>query len=425
MILMKAIPILTILLLFDMSTKVFSQQTNYDESFVGAFTLPDPLVLQNGKKVINTSFWEKQRRPEILKLFKEHVYGKFPETKLTPRFEISTVNPKALNGKATKKEVIIYFGSTIDAPKMHLLIYLPNQVSKPVPVFLGLNFYGNHTVHPDKTIRMTDKWMLNNKEYHITENKATEESRGAESRRLPIENILKEGYGVATVFCGDLEEDNSEGWKTGIRTSLQKELNIKPNEWSAIGAWAWGLSKAMDYIETDAQIDAKKVAVLGHSRLGKAALWAGANDTRFAMVISNNSGEAGAALARRNFGETIGDITKTFPWWFNTVYPKYAKNPNKMPVDQHLLLSLMAPKPLYVTSASEDLWADPRGEFLGLKNAEPVYALYKKTGILGFDSPSLENPVGKDIRYHIRNGKHDILWYDWNEFIRFANEQWK
>lgn len=425
MILMKVIPILSILLLFDMSTKVFSQQTNYDESSVGAFTLPDPLVLQNGKIVKNTSTWEKQRKPEILELFKEHVYGQYPKTKLTPRFEHRSVNPKALNGKATLKEITIIFGATENAPKVHLLVYLPNQVTKPVPVFLGLNFHGNQAVISDKTIRMPEKWMLNETRYHIFENKATEESRGAESRRWPIEDILAQGYGVATVFCGDLEEDNSEGWKTGIRTSLQKELNLKPSEWSAIGAWAWGLSKAMDYLETDAQIDAKKVAVLGHSRLGKAALWAAANDTRFAMVISNNSGEAGAALARRNFGETIGDITKRFPWWFNSVYPNYAKNPNEMPVDQHLLLSLMAPKPLYVTSASEDLWADPRGEFLGLKNAEPVYTLYKKVGILGSNSPSIENPVGKDIRYHIRNGKHDILWYDWNEFIRFANEQWK
>jgi hypothetical protein len=422
---LKAFSILTILILIGMPSKLLSQKTNYDESLVKEYELPDPLVLLNSKKVKNINTWENIRRPEILELFEQHVYGKFPKNKLEPKFRIVSLDTTSLKGKATKKEISIVLGTKENAPVINVLLYLPNQIKGPVPMFLGLNFYGNHTIIDDKTIQMTNKWMLNNKKFNITENKATEESRGAEGQQWPIENILAQGYGVATVFCGDMEEDFAGGWEKGIRFTLQKELNLEPQEWSAIGAWAWGLSRAMDYLEQDSQVDSKKVMVLGHSRLGKAALWAGANDTRFAMIVSNNSGESGAALARRNFGETIADITQRFPWWFNSIYPNYAKNPNELPLDQHFLLSLAAPRPLYVTSASEDLWADPRGEFLGLKNAEPVYALYKKLGINQTDSPSPENPVGKDIRYHIRKGKHDILWYDWKEFIRFANEQLK
>jgi hypothetical protein len=264
--------------------------------------------------------------------------------------------------------------------------------------------------------------MRKNDEYKIVNNQATEGSRGAQAGRWPVEELLSRGYGVATAYYGDLEPDHEEGWKTGIRTSLQKELAISPDEWAAIGAWGWGLSRIMDYLETDTQVDAKKVAITGHSRLGKAALWAAANDRRFAMVISNNSGEGGTALARRNYGETLERINTAFPYWFIEKYKSYNKNPGSLPVDQHMLMALMAPRPLYVASAEEDKWADPKGEFLSAKHAEPVYQLYGKKGLDVKEMPPIEHPVGETIGYHIRTGGHNIILYDWQQFMNFADK---
>jgi hypothetical protein len=244
-----------------------------------------------------------------------------------------------------------------------------------------------------------------------------------QASRWPAEDLIKNGFALVTAYYGDLEPDHKDGWKTGIRTTLKEDLKIKEEEWGAIGAWAWGLSRMMDYLVTEPAINARQVALTGHSRLGKAALWAGANDTRFALIVANESGEGGAALARRNFGETVARINQAFPWWFSPAYKKYSANPQQLPVDQHQLLALMAPRPLYVSSALEDRWADPKGEFLGAKNAEPVYQLYRKAGLGVTEMPAVEQPVGETIRYHIRNGKHDITAYDWQQHLSFARKQ--
>jgi hypothetical protein len=264
---------------------------------------------------------------------------------------------------------------------------------------------------------------MNDERIGIINNQATETSRGKDSGKWAVEEILKRGYGLVTAYYGDLEPDNANGWKTGIRTTLSKELSINENEWSALGAWAWGLSRIMDYIETDAALDAKRVVITGHSRLGKAALWAAAIDTRFAIVVSNDSGEGGAALSKRWFGETTEKINNTFPHWFVPAFKKYNNHPELLPIDQHILLALMAPRPLYVASAQDDLWADPKGEFLGAKNAEPVYSLFGKRGLGVNDMPPVNQPVGETIRYHVRTGKHDFTLYDWQQYLDFADKQ--
>ncbi len=415
-----------LLLLLMQPIIVFSQQpaANYDESKIPPYSLPEPLMMRDGKKVISADQWDKIQRPYIYHLFEENVYGRFPNKAINISFTTDAVDSNALNGIAIRKMVRVYFkGNSDTANSLSLLVYLPKKITKPVPVFLGLNFYGNQGVSNEKDIPYSDKYRIEGQ--GIVHHHATEASRGNDAHQWQLKEILSHGYGLATFFCGDIEEDNEDGWKTGVRNHLQDQLNIQPEEWSAIGAWAWGLCRAMDYLQQDKAIDSRKVALIGHSRMGKAALWAGASDKRFSIVISNESGEGGAALSKRWYGETVTIINQHFPHWFVANYKKYNDNTAALPVDQHMLLALIAPRPLYIASAMGDQWSDPKGEFLSAFNAGPVYALFNKKGIEQPSMPALNKPVGNTIRYHIRDGKHDVLLYDWQQYLVFADEQWK
>jgi hypothetical protein len=418
---------------------------NYDESKVGSLTLPDPLTCNDGTKVTDAKMWKTKRRPEIVKLFETHVYGRSPERPRGMIFNVTSMDKEALGGKATRKEVTILFTGKTDGPKMDLLLYVPNGVKKPAPVFLGLNFNGNHSISADPGITLPRQWSRDNKTGQITNLVVAESTRAKEASRWPVEKIIARGYVLATAFYYDIEPDFADGWQFGVRNVLRPTprdaatgsqtpatvagkgapADAASDDWGAIGAWAWGLSRALDYLETDGAIDAKHVAVMGHSRLGKTALWAGAQDERFAFVISNDSGEGGAALARRWFGETVERINTSFPHWFCGNFKKYNQDVNALPVDQHELIALMAPRPVYVASAEEDQWADPRGEFLSAKNAEPVYRLLGKDGLGSAEMPKVNEPVGKTIGYHIRTGKHDVTDYDWEQYMNFADRHFK
>jgi hypothetical protein len=412
-----AILILSPLMSLNMTILSAQQFADNDEAKVPAYTLPDPLVFNNGVKVQNKKDWDK-RRDEIFKIFENEVYGISPVWKgeIIP-FELSS-NPNALGGNAIRKEIKLTLKNGSKELSMVMLLYLPKS-SAPVPVFLGYNFGGNHSVTDEPDISITNSWIRNNKTTGITDNKASEAGRGMGASSWQVKEIISRGYGLATIYYGDVDPDFDDGFKNGVHGLYY--LQPDSSSWGSIAGWAWGLSRAMDYIETLPSIDPGKVIVIGHSRLGKTALWAGAADKRFAIVISNNSGCGGAALSKRVFGESVGSINRSFPHWFCENFNKYNEKEEFLPVDQHQLLALIAPRPVYVASAEEDLEADPKGEFLSCVGASPVYVLLGGKGFPAVQMPSLNSPVIGSIVYHIRSGGHAVTLYDWQQYLNFAD----
>lgn len=397
----------------------FSQphKANQDESKIPVYTLPDPLIFNDGSSVASKPDWER-RRAELYKTFENEVYGISPVWKGKILSAELSSDKHALNDKAIRREVNLKLQNGNKELTVTLLVYLPHS-SKPVPVFLGYNFGGNHSVTDEAGISITSSWMRNDTEDGITQNKATEAGRGKSSSQWQVSEIISKGYGLVTLYYGDIDPDFDDGFKNGVH-SLYGTVPDQTS-WGSIAAWAWGLSRVMDWIETDPAIDAKKVIVMGHSRLGKTALWAGVSDERFAMVISNNSGCGGAALSKRIYGETVGIINTAFPHWFCDNFNKYNDREASLPVDQHELLALIAPRPVYVASAEDDNWADPKGEFLSCVNASPVYVLLGQKGFPATELPAVNVPVKGTIGYHIRSGGHDVKLYDWQQYLDFAD----
>jgi hypothetical protein len=385
------------------------ESVNYDEAKVPDYELPDPLVMEDGTPVETPEQWYKHRRPELLRLFEEHVYGRTPKQPLV--ISAKKINEcLAFSGRALRREFDLSVPGKSDGP-IRLLIYSPTAVKGPAPAFLALNFMGNHSIQPDPEITLSTQWIRERAGHGIEENRATEASRGKLATRWPVERILSRGYAVVTAYYGDIDPDFDDGFSNGVHAALNSEPGAErePGEWGAIGAWAWGLSRALDFLEEDEVVDAKRVALLGHSRLGKTALWAGATDERFALVISNNSGCGGAALSRRCFGETVARINRVFPHWFCERFRSYDNHESRLPVDQHQLIALIAPRPVLICSAEEDRWADPLGEQLAARAASSVFRF--------LDSASLV--------YRLRPGKHDVTDEDWAAYMDFADQRMK
>ena len=412
---MKKLSLTFALLGLSISLEAQPSGFNYDEAKVPEYELPDPLTTEDGTKVTSPKIWQDIRRPEIFSLFQKHVYGRSPKPLGKIHYQVFDSSLNTGNDNYRRKQVEISLSGKKNGPKMDLLLYIPNTGAGPYPIFLTLNFRGNHSISKDPEVRITRSWVPNEK--GIKNNKASEATRGLRSSRWDVSQITSRGYALGTIYCGDIEPDHRNGRVDGIRAQYPEAYT-----WSAIGAWAWGLSRGLDYLEKDKDIDASKAIVMGHSRLGKTALWAGASDTRFAITISNNSGCGGAALSRRRFGETVKRINTSFPHWFVDQYKTYNDNEDACPVDQHQLAALVAPRPLYIASAVQDRWADPRGEFLAAKHAAPVYELLGAGTFPTKDIPPVDKPVRGAIGYHIRSGKHDVTPFDWKAYLDFADK---
>jgi len=393
---------------------------NYSEDSVGTYTLPDLLTCNDGKKVTDAKMWTEKRRPELLKMVEEIQYGKMPPRPADLRFNVFDKNTLAFNGKAIRKQVTVYFTRDTSEHKMNLLIYLPANATKPSPLLLNISFSAYCQIVDDTGLWVGDIWTREGKKI-----KADQPGRFS---KINVEQFIDAGIGFATVYYGDIEPDFKGGIQYGIRKQYLKEGQQEPaaDEWGAISAWAWGLSRAMDYFETDKQIDSKRIALQGASRLGKTVLWTGIHDTRFKLVIASISGEGGAAISRRNYGETIQHITDTSRYYYQFApnYHSYADKVNSLPFDAHTLVALMAPRPLLLQTGSIDYWSDPKGEFLSAIAAERVYNLFGKKGpnTSTLPAPSEKTLLMNPLGYYMHEGGHTVLPEDWTLFIEYMKK---
>lgn len=391
---------------------------NYEEDSVGAYTLPDLLTCSNGQKITNARSWTEKRRPELLQLLETIEYGQMPPRPVTHAPNLFDKGTLVLNGTTIRKQVTIYLGKDT-THKMDLLLYLPTHVTKPVPLLFNISFVANCQAVDDTGVKVGAVWTK--------EGKLIKADQPGRFGKMNVSQFIEQGFGFATVYYGDIEPDFKEGLQYGIRSQYLRpgQTAIADNEWGTIAAWAWGLSRAMDYLETDQQVDARRVALQGTSRLGKTVLWAGIHDTRFKMVIASCSGEGGAALSRRNYGENIKHITDTSRYYyqFAPAYHAYADKVNSLPFDAHALVALMAPRALLLQTGDTDYWSDPKGEFLSAVAAEPVYRLFGEKGpgtnvLPAAGDLSLLNKQG----YYMHAGGHGLVPSDWPVFIQYMKK---
>lgn len=363
-----------------------------------AMKIPDPLLMQDGRRVQSSAEWLETGRASTLDIFRANIYGRAPLGRPDDlKFEIESEDRNAFNGIATSKIVRISYSGKGGKGAFRLVLYVPNDADRPPPGFLLINNRKDVNLMPE----------------------------GKFCQFFPPETIVRRGYFAAAFFNGEIDPDENDGFKNGVHGIFDRQdAGRPPDAWGTVAAWAWGASRALDYIETDRDIDARRVAVVGHSRGGKTALWAAAEDTRFAMAVSNDSGCTGAKIARRKIGETVKAINTNFPHWFCANYKRFNDREDELPVDQHQLLALIAPRPLYVASATEDMHADPEGEFMSCILASPVYALFSLKGIAGAKMPPPNTAMHDGaIGYHIRKGGHDLTELDWNFFMDFADKR--
>jgi hypothetical protein len=393
-------------------------KVNYTEANVPSYDLPDILTLSNGKKVTDIKSWEKLRRPEIVKLMEENQFGRALGNPEDMSFMIFEKGTPVFKGEAVRKQIIMLFGEGV---KVDLLIYLPANRTKPSPLLLNIGFFANCQTVNDPGVKEATIWNR--------EGQRVPAGHDSPFPKTDVMQFIERGYGFATVFYGDFEPDFKGGIKHGIRSLYLKPGQAEPahDEWGAIAAWAWGLSRAMDYFELDYQIDAGRIAITGVSRLGKTALWTAARDQRFALAIPSCSGQGGAAISRRNYGETIKLITlpQRYGYQFCANYAKWGDHPESAPMDAHMLIALMAPRPVLLQTGDTDKWSDPMGEFKAAVAAEPVYELFNKKGLDTARIPESGKAILNDIGYYMHKGGHGMYSSDgvsdWNVYLDFMD----
>jgi hypothetical protein len=383
-----------LILFFFLTINLMAQNpANYDESKVPDLILPDPFVSLKGNPIHTVEDWENIRRPEILRLFKENVYGQIPSDFDEISFSEVKDKQNLFPEIAIFKEIDIIVKRNGKSHTMRLNVYIPKKGTGPYPVFTLINHRDNEPM--DELIE-TGFW--------------------------PVKDLIEKGYATASFDVETVAPDDPERFSSGILTSLYPEQMEQKDGMRALAAWGWGAMRAMDYFEKDPIIDADKAVLVGHSRGGKAALWASANDTRWAVTVSNESGCGGAALSRRKFGETVQVINTAFPFWFTDNFKSFNGKEELLPLDQHMLVSLIAPQAIYFASAREDRWADPKGEYLSIKLGSRIYPLiYGKEVNFPMDFEELKEPVIQPYAgYHIREGEHDLTLEDWKIFMDFV-----
>ncbi len=391
---------------------------NYDEAQVGQYTLPNPLLLSDGVVVRDAKTWYQKRRPEIIHLFEENQFGRSPGRPAGLTFDVFDKGTLAFDGKAIRKQVSIYFSPDKTGPKIDLLVYVPAKAQKASPLLLNISFSGNSVIVNDPGVKEGEVW---------SKDKKVPASQGFAFGKVNVVPLLDAGFGFATFYYGDVEPDFEGGLPYGVRALYLKagQTQPAPDEWGAIAAWGWGLSRALDYLQTDSAIDPARVALFGASRLGKTVLWAAARDTRFAGVIACCSGEGGAALSRRNYGETIAHLTAPgrFPYQFCANYAKFAQHVDQLPVDANMLIALIAPRPLLLQTGDKDFWSDPKGEFLAAAAAGPVYTLLGKQSLETNQWPNAGVPILHTLGYYMHAGGHGTIPSDWDQFLAFLQMQ--
>jgi hypothetical protein len=401
---------------------------NYDESKVGTYSLPDPLRLEDGKPVRDAKTWWTKRRPQVEKLFETQQYGIAPGKPADESFEVTDKGTPALDGRAIRKQVTIHLSKDPAWPVIHLLVYLPAAAKKPVPMFFTINFGANQNVVDDPGI--TKQLVRDPKTNELITPPPPVPGRPSFGR-VNVLAMLEAGIGVASFNYSELDPDTLTGFPQGIRAKYMRpgqtgEADRAPDSWGSISAWAWGMSRVEDYFETDKDIDAKRVAIHGVSRLGKTVTWAGAHDQRFAAVIASCGGEGGAALSHRDYGETIAHLTapSRYPYQFAANWAKYSGFPDKAPFDANMLLALIAPRPVLLQTGSTDAWSDPKGEFLAAVAAGPVYKLLGKQD-LGTDVwPAAKVPIFTNgLSYYMHEGPHGMVPSDWDIYVQFLKAQ--
>ncbi|HVS51059.1 MAG TPA: acetylxylan esterase [Opitutaceae bacterium] len=399
---------------------------NYTEAKTGSYTLPDVLTCADGTKVADAQAWSAKRRPEILKLIEENEYGRAPGRPEKMSFDVFDQGTPAFDGKALRKQVTIYFGADKSDNYLDLLVYLPAEAKGPVPVLLNFGWVANNLAVADPGVKVGRSWNPSQKKRVP----ATPAPGGRGFGRVTnIPQVLARGYGFAVFNYSDVDPDALNALDQGVRRLYLKPgaTACAPDEWGSIAAWAWAASRVLDYFETDPQVDAKRVAVTGASRLGKTALWTGARDPRFACVIASVSGEGGAALSRRDYGETVAHLVEKtrFPYQFAINYAQWANRANEAPFDAHFVIALLAPRPLLLQTGSTDKWSDPYGEFLAAKAATPVYHLFGEKGIEEYSLPPAGQPMMNDLGYLMHEGPHGVQPADWPVFLDFLDQHLK